>query len=527
MNLIHDLKKMGIPQSEVEEAFKSRGLKPPSKPTIRKYYNMAGSLSTEHMVEAYAKEKAFDEPHCKRLIIRTLEVNGLEITISSIYDLLQEKLVETGVLKELPGNEQTLRNYCKYLKQEGLVPSHRTGMQSRTYDEVVTPPPGKQMQLDYGVMKIRNNEHFHFIALLLRHSRMLYVKAQDHHFNAAESCNAIYGFFTLLGGRVEQLVIDQDACLVYEETYGEITTTRVFGDFLREQDLKLFVCRKADPETKGAIENTVKFVKLNYLPSRMDWPLQNLISRVPEWCKRKNERIHAAELWKIDDHFFQYEKEKLLPINPSLYDSIGTTKKLVSVSKTRQARYRTNKFIMPREFDQREVWIKDTGSKLLFYKTEKALNPVASYDLPSSKVKNQTFEHEEFKKRRSVAYKDVYYDILKHYHATELKHYLNGLHKEHENSRYLRDKFLGFRKMLQERNPSQEELEAVMTIACQGFRYQLSQLKAVWDAYRIEHDIPIHDARLPKQPDQYDHQVEKRSTEHYSSILSSLMKEAP
>jgi len=137
---------MGIPQSEVEEAFKSRGLKPPSKPTIRKYYNMDEELSTEHMAEAYVKEKAFDDPHCKQLIIRTLEVNGPEITISSVYDLLQEKLVESGVLKELPGNEQTLRNYCKYLKQEGLVVSDRRGKRSRTYDEVTTPPPGKQMQ---------------------------------------------------------------------------------------------------------------------------------------------------------------------------------------------------------------------------------------------------------------------------------------------------------------------------------------------------------------------------------------------
>jgi DNA-binding transcriptional MerR regulator len=253
MKLIHELKDMGIPQSEVEEAFKARGLKAPSKPTIRKYYNRNEGLSTEDMTEAYAKEKAFEEPHCKQIILRTFEVNGPEITVSSIYDLLQEKLVATGILEALPGNEQTLRNYCRHLKQEGLIQTAKSRKKNRVYDEVVTPEPGKQMQLDYGVLKIRNNEHFHFIALLLRHSRMLFVKAQDHHFNAVETCNAIYGFFILLGGRVQQLVIDQDTCLIYEETYGEITTTRVFGDFVREQNLDLYVCKKADPESKGAI----------------------------------------------------------------------------------------------------------------------------------------------------------------------------------------------------------------------------------------------------------------------------------
>jgi transposase len=84
------------------------------------------------------------------------------------------------------------------------------------------------------VQRLNGREEFHFICLLLRRSRMLFVY---HKFNAGETCSALYAFFILLGGRPELLVIDQDACLVSEEKYGEITNTRVFADFLREHQL--------------------------------------------------------------------------------------------------------------------------------------------------------------------------------------------------------------------------------------------------------------------------------------------------
>ena len=46
---------------------------------------------------------------------------------------------------------------------------------------------------------------------------------------------------------------NQDAAFVVSETYGEVIKTRVFEDFCTEQGLKLWVCNKADPESKGPI----------------------------------------------------------------------------------------------------------------------------------------------------------------------------------------------------------------------------------------------------------------------------------
>ena len=68
---------------------------------------------------------------------------------------------------------------------------------------------------------------------------------------------AIYRCFMKLGGRPAELVIDQDAVFVASETFGEVIKTRVFEDFCTEQELKLWVCNKGDPESKGYVKSFV------------------------------------------------------------------------------------------------------------------------------------------------------------------------------------------------------------------------------------------------------------------------------
>ena len=145
--------------------------------------------------------------------------------MSSVYDVLEELFVENGEYDRLPGNEQTLRNYIHHLEESGQItrdPDHK-----RVYDHVFDTPPGDQMLIDFGVQTLSKNQAIHFICLLLRYSRYLLVYAQDHKFSAVEACTAIYMAFCRLGGRVRQLVIDQDAVFVASETYGEVIKTRI------------------------------------------------------------------------------------------------------------------------------------------------------------------------------------------------------------------------------------------------------------------------------------------------------------
>ncbi|MBQ8073248.1 MAG: transposase family protein [Clostridia bacterium] len=265
MQEIQNLKLQGLTQAQIIAHYKNLGLKPPSRPTIAKYYAM--DVIPENPGEKLAKDKAFDVEPFRSAILRILELNeGKDYCMSSVYDVLAEQFIENGNYDKLPGNEQTLRNYIHHLEETGQIT--RDPNRKRVYNHVFDTPPGDQMLIDFGVYTLSKNQAIHFICLLLRYSRFLLVYAQDHKYSAEDACAAIYMAFCRLGGRVRQLVIDQDAVFISSETYGEVIKTRVFEDFCTEQNLRLFVCRKADPESKGPIENSVGFVKKNFFSAR-------------------------------------------------------------------------------------------------------------------------------------------------------------------------------------------------------------------------------------------------------------------
>ena len=250
MQEIQDLKLRGYTKAEILDYYKSQGIKPPSRPTISKYYDM--DVVPDDPGAKLSKDKAFDVPPFKEAIVAILESNKKkDYCISSVYDVLEEKFIENGEFEKLPGNDQTLRNYVHYLEESGQV---NTGDDHhRIYDHVFDTAPGEQMLIDFGELTLSKKASIHFICLLLRYSRLLCVYAQDHKYNATEACQAIYRSFCRLGGRPSVLVIDQDAVFVASETFGEVIKTRVFEDFCTEQELKLWVCNKSDPESKGPV----------------------------------------------------------------------------------------------------------------------------------------------------------------------------------------------------------------------------------------------------------------------------------
>jgi hypothetical protein len=247
---IQDLKANGYSLNEVVQCLAERSGKAPSLPTVRKYYNMDGI--PDDFGVALKKDRAFDTEPFKSAICNILAANP-GCCVSSVFDVLEERFVESGQYLALPANAQTLRNYVRHLKDSGAV--ELDSQNRRIYNYVPDTPPAQQLLIDFGQQDCGRGLVVHFICLLLRYSRLLGVYAQDHRFNAEEACRALYRFFAKTGGRPRELVIDQDTVFVASETYGEVIETHVFGDFLKEQNLRLWVCSKADPESKGPVEN--------------------------------------------------------------------------------------------------------------------------------------------------------------------------------------------------------------------------------------------------------------------------------
>ncbi|WP_168203535.1 transposase [Oceanispirochaeta crateris] len=93
--------------------------------------------------------------------------------------------------------------------------------------------------------------------------------------------------FEYIGGIPHEIVIDQDRALVVSENQDDIILTKQFKDFKKEMGFSLYVCRKADPESKGKVENLVKFVKTSFFSGRQFNSFEEISPRLDSWLERR------------------------------------------------------------------------------------------------------------------------------------------------------------------------------------------------------------------------------------------------
>lgn len=481
MQEIQDLKLKGYTKAEILEHYKSQGIKPPSRPTISKYYDM--DVVPDDPGVKLSKDKAFDVTPFKEAIIAILEGNRRkDFCVSSVYDVLEEKFIENGEYEKLPGNEQTLRNYVHYLEESGQVDAG--GEHRRIYDHVFDTPPGEQMLIDFGELTLGKKKSIHFICLLLRYSRFLCVYAQDHKYDATEACQAIYRSFCRLGGRPSVLVIDQDAVFVASETFGEVVKTRVFDDFCTEQELRLWVCNKHDPESKGPIENSVGFVKKSFFSARKITCIDDVWRSLPGWLGRKNKRIHRATLHIPYAVFRDVEKGALRPMLPSVYEASPNSFTDFELKGTPYVLYKSCRYSVPREYAYSTVKYKVTTGKIHVY--DGGLNHICTHLLSEQKGSyNQLPEH---KKGEAGDWIDIMERLRARWNCYDFQHFINGVKKE--NPRHISKQLSAIEQFLEAENPEKPLVAEVLKTCCKNYRYQFSQFKVVYELAKAGRSLP-------------------------------------
>jgi len=466
---IQELKAAGLTLGEVARYLQTKSGKAPSLPTIRKYYQL--DAVPDDYGQALRKDMAFDREPFRSTIIEIVKRNP-RCHISSVYDVLEERFIESGDIDRLPANAQTLRNYVRHLKDSGAIDldDHH-----RIYDPVPDTPPGQQMLIDFGQQRCRKGLVVHFLCLLLRYSRLLGVYAQDHPFDGLEACRAIYRFFVKCTGRPTELVIDQDAVFITSETYGEVIETRTFADFTSEQDLRLWVCHKRDPESKGPIENSVGFVKKNFFSARTFSSIEEVQASLPGWLNRKNRRIHQATFAVPAVVFDDIEKEALRPLIGSVYETSPVNLIVVKVGSMPYIQYRSSKYSVPRDLCFTQIYYKAIGDKLYLYGRDR--RHICTHNINPSKGSVNTLEAHA--KEPGCNWMVVVERMRDKYDCFDFQHFINGFKKE--NGRYLFQQLSAVEDYLDARKPPHALVADVMSVCCHDWRYQFSQFKAVYE----------------------------------------------
>lgn len=513
---IQELKEMGLSKTEIIRRFIEDNETPPSWPTVAKYYDMDETESSEE--SPFAKDRAFDTEPYRATIMEILKRNSPDLKISSIYDVLEELYVDTRMVIQLPGNEQTLRNYVRWLRGTGQVPKPEKN--GRIYEFVDDIPPGKQLIVDFGEQKIEDGITIHFMCMLLRFSKFLFVVVQDHKFNSAEACRGLYLCFKRIGGRVEVLVIDQDAVFIYEEKYGEIIETQTFSAFLKEQNLSLFVCRKADPESKGGIEKSVQFVKQNYFSARKLHTLQEVRTGIAAWQSRKNVRIERGT-YQIPVEQLKVEQQVLQPLLPSLYAMVENDFIIYEVKDMPYVRYKANRYPVPRTYCFTSVKYKVINDVMHIYDI-KTGDKIIQHEI--DKRKGITVKAPELKKEPSDAWKAIATSLRVKYYSKSLDHFINGVCKEHVRYRY--DQLKAIERFLDSRKPIEREfLEQVFAACCNQYAYSIAGLETIFTLMEKE----THPSDLPLDPlgakPLSGVKVQQRGLESYAKAFQKLSTE--
>jgi hypothetical protein len=125
--------------------------------------------------------------------------------------------------------------------------------------------------------------------------------------------------FDYFGGRPEEIVIDQDSLMVFSENAGDIIYTKSFKYVVEEQECGLYVCRKADPESKGKVENVVKYVKGNYLSTRDFEAIKEANTGVLKWLSRRANGKICQATRQIPAVMMEQERRHLRPLRNSIF----------------------------------------------------------------------------------------------------------------------------------------------------------------------------------------------------------------
>lgn len=307
--------------------------------TINKILAMTEQEYFDYLDKLSSRDKVLDP---FEVFVKTRLEACPEASAAQVHDWLKEHFDD-----RLPDvTEKTVFNYVLLVRTRHGIPKPFC---QREYEKVDELSYGKQSQVDYGEYNMTTDEgkrrKVYFFCMSLSRSRQKSIWFLDHPFTTLATIAAQEKAFQYFGGITEVVVYDQDTLLLVDENKGEFVLTDAFRAYVSHRGFKLHFCRKSDPESKGKIENVVKYVKYNFLRGRIFVDIETLNGQGLAWLERTaNAKVHAATK-KIPHQEWLIEKAYLQPVHEVFTPQEAM--KSVTVRKDNVIIYKSNYYRVP------------------------------------------------------------------------------------------------------------------------------------------------------------------------------------
>lgn len=309
--------------------------------TVRRYQMMSESEFNEHLHREARRHPCKLDPY-RDFIVDQL-VAAPFLSSAQILDHLKEHF------PDLPSvSERTVYNVVRRIRaEEDIAKEAEPG---RSFSHVEDGDWGERAQVDYGEKWMRTAAgrqiKAYFFAMELERSRYKFVFLQNVPFTAKTTVYAHHLAFKYFGGMPRKVVYDQDKKMLTSENYGDYLMTEEFASYVASAGFEPVFCMAADPQSKGRIERTVRFVKDNFLKGRKYVNIATLNEEAIGWLERTGNGKRHAMTHEVPSEQFKIEREHLLPYGLRL-DEPEAEAREYNVRKDNTLMYRSNTYSLP------------------------------------------------------------------------------------------------------------------------------------------------------------------------------------
>lgn len=267
------------------------------------------------------------------------------LSAAQIEDRLKENF------PNLPGvHPKTVYNFVQTIRKKAGIHKPKVST-SRDTQKLPDGPYGKEAQVDFGQAKIKDKEgkstRVWFFAMVLCRSRQKYIYIQDVPFTSDTAIYAHQMAFMYFEGVPQAIIYDQDRVFMKDENLGDLILTDKFSRYSLDENFKAVFCRKGDPQSKGKVENVVKYVKYNFLLGRDYQGIEKLNREALAWLARTANGKKHSTTRKIPQQEWAKERHYLLPIKIKVHPLLANFDLTHKLLKDNTIIYKGNFYSVP------------------------------------------------------------------------------------------------------------------------------------------------------------------------------------